>query len=122
MAKLLASLTALAILLTSSTTGFGQQPEKEKDEGELLPLPKEKQDTLPPPRMFPPNVVILPYAPTPFPQHGTRDVWQLYAVDRSGRFRPRVILSPYGAYYAANGAPFPMTTTRPLLYMPYVVD
>jgi hypothetical protein len=42
------------------------------------------------------------------------DVWQYYAVDRQGMFRPRVIYAPYGAYYLYNGQPFPWTETHQL--------
>ena len=62
------------------------------------------------------------HVPPQFPRWGTREVWQFYGVDGAGRFRPRVILGPYGAYYAVNGAPYPWTTSRPMLYMPYVTD
>lgn len=91
----------------------------------------KKEETLPSPRaaepqvLLPPIVPIMsPYAPPdPPPEFGRRSAWQMYAVDRFGRFRPRVIYSPYGnSYYQQNGAPFPWTTTIPRLYMPYVID
>lgn len=50
------------------------------------------------------------------------DVWQFYGVDRQGKFRPRVILSPSGAYYLYNGAPYPFWPMHQLDFMPYVVD
>jgi hypothetical protein len=62
------------------------------------------------------------YLPSSMPRPGTREIWQYYGVDRRGRWVPRVIQAPLGAYYYYNGAPFPYTTTRPSLYMPYVVD
>jgi hypothetical protein len=86
-------------------------PEKEK--GELLPAPR---------RVIPEFVgpYVLPSLP---PQPGTREVWQYYGVDRSGRFLPRVILAPYDrSYYLYNGQPYPWTTTRPELHMPYALD
>ena len=78
------------------------------------PMPEEK---LPAPRIIvaPPPAggnLFLPAAPILY-QHGTRDVWQNYAVDSSGRWRPRVILAPYGSYYYSNGQPYPWTTTHP---------
>jgi hypothetical protein len=67
--------------------------------------------------------LLLPVVPvhTP-PEHGRMSVWQLYGVDSTGRFRPRVIQSPSGAYYLYNFAPYLWTTTNPLVYMPYAVD
>jgi hypothetical protein len=58
--------------------------------------------------------VMLPYE-----RRNRLDVWQYYAVDRQGRWRPRVIYSPYGPYYLYNGAPFPYTSTRMSEFMPY---
>jgi hypothetical protein len=68
---------------------------------------------------------ILPEpAKLPASYHRTSryDVWQFYGVDRSGRFRPRVILSPHGAYYLYNGQPFPWVSNHPMEFAPYVVD
>src|SRR4051794_33581820 len=65
---------------------------------------------------------MLPFQP-PFEQRANPyDVWQYYGVDRQGRFRPRVIYSPSGAYYLSNGAPFPWATTHPREFMPQIVD
>jgi hypothetical protein len=41
-------------------------------------------------------------------------VWQFYDIDRFGRFRPLVVAGPHGAYYLANGMPFPWVSTHPL--------
>jgi hypothetical protein len=66
---------------------------------------------------------IMPYyIPNSLPIPGTREVWQYYGVDSTGRFRPLVVNSPLGAYYLYNGHPYPWTTTRPGSYMPYAVD
>jgi hypothetical protein len=112
MTRLWAAL-ALAVLLTAGAATLGQDPGKK--EGELLPPPR---------LVMPPgdNLIPFAYVPPHVPRWGTRDVWQFYGVDGSGRFRPRVIHSPYGAYYATNGADYPWTTTRPMLFMPYAVD
>lgn len=112
--------TSLALLMLGALAG-GAAGQGAKQE-EALPAPRAEQ-----PRMLlpPPIVPIMsPYAPPdPPPQFGRRSAWQMYAVDRFGRFRPRVIYSPYGnSYYQQNGAPFPWTTTMPRLYMPYVID
>lgn len=48
------------------------------------------------------------------------DVWQNLAVDARGRFRARVIYLPGGtAFYRYNGEPYPYTTTRQMIFMPY---
>ena len=103
---------------------LAQEPgPKSKKEFELLPPPKQMEELLPPPQLVPqPGNLLFPYVPPQFPRWGTREVWQFYGVDGAGRFRARVILSPYGGYYAVDGAPYPWTTSRPMLYMPYVTD
>jgi hypothetical protein len=50
------------------------------------------------------TVVVVPggfYRPDPY------DVWQGYAVNNRGRFRPRIIYDNGHTYYAADGRPFP---------------
>ena len=71
-----------------------------------------------------PEIMIPDTAPLyrAFLQTSRYDVWQYYGVDRYGRFRARVIYSPYGSYYLYNGEPYPWTTTHQLDFMPYVVD
>lgn len=41
------------------------------------------------------------------------DVWQFYAVDNYGRFRPRVAEYPDGLRYVYNGQPFPWAMNYP---------
>ena len=85
------------------------------------PAREGKTFEAPPPQLV--NTQVMPYyLPASFPRPGTREVWQFYGVDSRGRWLPRVILSPSGAYYYYSGAPYPFTTPRPGLYMPYVVD
>ncbi len=72
----------------------------------------------PAPKPVPAQVVW----PAPYYRRSAYEVWQYYGVDRYGRFRPRVVYSPYGAYFLYNGAPYPWATTRSLEWMPYVVD
>lgn len=88
--------------------------------------PKAKPEILPPPRPVTGAVVptpVLPYyLPNSLPKPGTREIWQFYGVDQTGQWRPRVILSPLGAYYLYNGEPFYFTTTRPEIFMPYALD
>ena len=73
-------------------------------------------DPLPPPRKIeqaPAPVVFVPYY-----RVSAYAVWQHYGVDRSGYFRPRVVDTPFGAYYSATGKPYPWTTTNPRNFMP----
>jgi hypothetical protein len=99
------------------TSASCEEPKKEQS-----PAPAAQPIEIAPPP-HPTGNLLLPvvpvYAP---PEHGRRTVWQLYGVDITGRFRPRVIHSPYGAYYLYNFAPYPWTTVHPLQYMPYAVD
>jgi hypothetical protein len=48
--------------------------------------------------------------------------WQYFAVDRQGHWRPRVVYSPYGAFYLYNGAPYYATPIRYLNFMTYATD
>ena len=49
-------------------------------------------------------------------------VWDYYAVDRRGSFRPRIIDTPYGAFRAFDGKPYPWVTTNARYLMPYAWD
>jgi hypothetical protein len=69
-----------------------------------------------------PQALVYPATPQALPRPGTRQIWQYYGVDKRGRWVPRVILAPGGAYYYYNGAPFRYTTTQPNLFMPYILD
>ncbi len=117
--------TVLMTLAVSSLLGADEQEKKPAEEGGKT---EGKKDELPPPRLLSPSPLLSPLLTpnllepwAPLPEVGRRDVWQLFGVDGSGRFRPRVIYSPYGAYYYYNGAPYPWTTTRALLYVRFVV-
>jgi hypothetical protein len=48
-------------------------------------------------------------------------VWQYYAVDRTGHWRPRVALQPE-PHYLYSGAPYLYLPVRPLSVMPYLFD
>ena len=89
-------------------------PGDEKPKEQPLPPPREVQ---PAPIPAPAPVVILPYQPV-----SAYAVWDYYAVDRNGYFKPRVIATPYGAYYPLTGKPYPWTTTNMRNYMPYATD
>jgi len=122
MSALLPRGLVVLLALTVGMLGSAQEPGRgPKKAGE--PAQKPMEELLPPPKMVPqPGNLFFPYVPSQFPQWGTREVWQFYGVDGAGRFRPRVIMSPFGAYYAVNGNPFPWTTSQPRLYMPYILD
>ncbi len=73
-------------------------------------------EPLPPPRItsaepYPP---IVPYRVSQY------EVWQHLAVDRQGRYRPRVVSTPQGYFYSYSGEPYPWTTASPQRFMPYV--
>jgi hypothetical protein len=85
---------------------------------EPLPPPK-RVESMPPPRVL--EEPVLPHAgldPAYFRQ-SRMDIWQNYAVDRTGHWRPLVIYSPSGAYYRYNGQPFPWAEVNGPEFMPY---
>jgi hypothetical protein len=71
-----------------------------------------------------------PASPVPLPPPGSVSfilpnrmaVWQNYAVDRAGRWRPRVALTGNGAYYTINGKPYWYLPVNQLNVMPYLFD
>jgi len=98
------------IVAACGLPAFAQEPAKQPAT-EWVPSPR------------PVVTQIMPYyIPNSLPMPGTREVWQYYGVDSTGRFRALVINSPLGAYYYYNGQPYPWTTSRPGIYMPYAVD
>ncbi|MSQ95554.1 MAG: hypothetical protein EXR98_13485 [Gemmataceae bacterium] len=56
------------------------------------------------------------------PRQDTIDVWQHYAVGTRGRFVPRVIVTPFGAFYSRDLSPFPWVHNRTTALMPNAVD
>src|SRR5262245_21457904 len=73
----------------------------------VITADEPKLETLPAPR----PAVVVPVYPV-FIQRNPRDVWNYYAVDRQGGFRPRIIYEPgYGPYRAVVGTPFPSLST-----------
>jgi hypothetical protein len=82
-----------------------------------------KEEKAPPPRVIEVHPGGNLFAPRPiYSAHGTRDVWNNYAVDSFGRWRPRVILAPFGSYYYYNGQPYPWTTSYPGSFRPVTHD
>jgi hypothetical protein len=96
----------------------------------LVAAPGQAQlPELPAPRPLPDPGLVLPQgpiAPPPlaYPRVSSYAVWQYYAPDSWGVWRPRVILPPGGhAYYLYNGKPYPwVTTTSSRVVMPFAVD
>lgn len=90
---------------------------------ELL-LPPQTIEPPVAPRLMPQGYYppIFPAVPPQLPRPGTREQWQYLGVTDTGRWRPRVILSPYGSYYYYSGEPFGWITSRPSSYMPYALD
>jgi hypothetical protein len=107
-------LAAVAFLLASQAWGQTDPP----------------PTTLPPPRAVPgeaipePAPLIREPAPDllPYVRVSAYVVWDLYAVDRRGGFKPRVISTPYGAYYPLTGKPYPWVSTHSRSVMPYALD
>ena len=76
-----------------------------------MPALAAEQDLTP---LHPPTVIVP--APCPYPafeQPSRLAIWQYYAVDRSGHFRPRVPLTT---------EPFNRATVQPRIYIPYIFD
>ncbi len=83
--------------------------EPKKPAAEKIPAPKVQAE---------PSITIVPYVP----RTDTRDVWQHYGVNRMGRFVPRVIVTPHGAYYSRDLQPYPWAANRPSAVLPTKVD
>lgn len=83
--------------------------EPKKVQPEPIPAPKVKVE---------PSIIIMSYAP----RTDTMEVWQHYGVNRQGRFVPRVIVLPYGAYYSRDLQPYPWVQTRPTAVLPLKVN
>jgi hypothetical protein len=93
----------LAILLTGLCVSLSSA-------GEPLPEPR-------------PEPAPVPYVEIrPWGRVNRYEIWQNYAVDRHGYFRPRVIYTPEGAFYYYDGRPYPYLITHPLDFMPYASD
>jgi hypothetical protein len=86
-------------------------------EPEQLPPPKQPF-VAPAPEYF----VPYPSLPPPPPRLDTRGAWAYYGVDSAGRFRPRVVLSPYGSYYLYTREPYPWAPMQPRDLLPRTSD
>ncbi len=86
----------LGLLLGLSLSSAGQKPAEE------LPLPRET------PRV---SAAAL-YPVHPFFHADPYARVRLYALDRFGQLRPRVVHAPCGAYWPLTGEPYPFTPVR----------
>jgi len=116
--SVLAALTFVALAM----------PIRAADPPPEAPAPAPAADeTLGQPNLLQPNPVPVP---TAYFRVSRYAVWQYYGVARNGTFRPLVVDTPYGAFYRANGRPFPWVPTHMMDFeqtivgdfMPYVVD
>jgi hypothetical protein len=103
--------TLIHLLVSATVLGT---PAAVRGADDLTPL---AEPTLPMPAAVPTIV-----GPVSFVRPNRLDVWQFYAVDRSGRWRPRVALTGDGAYYMYNGMRYPGLPVNQLNVMPYLLD
>ncbi len=124
-----------SLFLAASPLWAAENPFKPRSQ--TLPAPRvaAQPEVLPPPNVVPNQnpparqVQPLPFPPGPhrstipysFPRVSKYAVWQNYAVDQFGRFRPVVIYAPSGAYYNFNHAPYPWMITHNWEISPFVV-
>jgi hypothetical protein len=101
-------------LLVSAAALGASAAARAADAPELTPL---TGPTLPMPAPLGPQ----PFVGMGFYRPNRMDVWQNYAVDRTGHWRPRVALFGIGAYYP-NGMPYPMLPVRQMDVIPYLFD
>jgi hypothetical protein len=92
-------LLACALFVAVASWARADEPQK-SSEPEKLPAPKVKVE---------PETIVVPFVP----RSDTIDVWQHYGVNRFGRFVPRVIVYPEGAYYSRDLQPYPWPQNRP---------
>jgi len=93
----------------------------------ILPLGARADEELLPEELPPPKAVLQEATkPTPtfvpYLRASRYDIWQFHGTDRFGRFRPRVVLSPCGAYYLYDGRPYPWVTTHQMDFLLYTAD
>jgi hypothetical protein len=79
-----------------------------------LALSLQQPDKPAEPEVLPPPRPVMPLVHTLELHHGPDPYWRmrLYAPDRYGYLRPRVLYTPEGAYYPLTGEPYPHTPTK----------
>ncbi len=97
--------TAAALLLLTGLNGPAPEAIEAIPAPRSLPRVVQKMD-------LPPGISF--YRPSAY------DVWQNYAVGRTGTFLPRVRTTPDAAFYQYDGSIYWWTTTRPMDWIPYV--
>src|SRR5262245_36088793 len=108
----------------SSLRGLAMSPSQSAQFASLglLVIPRPGVLAQPPAEPMPaPRPVLLgPAVPPPvvFSQPNPYDVWQAYAPDRQGYFRPRVVLTPAGPFRVADGAFIPSMVINPGIVVP----
>jgi hypothetical protein len=82
---------------------------------EVLPvMPRPAVEALPPPLAIVEMGPLGPVRPGYF-QPDPRAVWQLYAIDKQGFYKPRVVFAPQ-SYYLYNGKPYRFLQVLPQDY------
>src|SRR4051812_18654058 len=99
----------LALILMGCGASIHANEPAKKPEPEKLPAPKMKVE---------PSIILVPM----YQRSDTREVWQHYGVNAFGRFVPRVIVTPHGAYYSRNLEPYTLPYNRPNAVLPQIVD
>jgi hypothetical protein len=94
-------LTCLIVVVTVPRAWAGDRPE-------LSPLTEQ-----------PATAIVVGAG---FSRPNRLDVWQYYAVDRAGFWRPRVVLGAPEPFYLYNGAPYPLLPVKPREMMTYILD
>jgi hypothetical protein len=109
--------TLIHLLVTASTFGPAAVARGE-DAPELTPL----AEPLPMPAPILAPLAAQSMVGMGFSRPNRMDVWQNLAVDRSGRWRPRVALFSDGSAYWPNDVPYPFLSIHPRDVLPYLFD
>jgi hypothetical protein len=112
MARFVVAALLLAAIPLSAAEPVREQVAPPKVQAEILPPPFGDGKALPPPQ---PVVAMGPLGPVlpGFFQPDLRAQRQLYAIDRQGFLKPRVMMAPQ-PFYLYNGQPYYFLQTNPL--------
>jgi hypothetical protein len=82
-----------------------------------LPAGRTVAQQLPPPTPLPlePSSPLVVYIPQ---SRSAYEHWQYRSVNRFGQQSTRIIYTPYGAFRAVDGAPYPWLETDPRYWKP----
>jgi len=100
--------TLLVLLILGLGTGWATGQE-------VLPPPKE---SVPQPAPSPPPIMVMPHQPTipiglGFYRRSAYEHWQYMSTTPDGRWRPRVLTTPVGPYWAYDGRYYPYYGSDP---------